>query len=74
MIMVYRYRWDSITSPLSSNGSVCSSPQIYPLHSEGKYIYTSVFIGRPAGIAGLVAVDHATEVVSPLGEITYSSE
>lgn len=55
-------------------GSLFSPPQIYPLHSEGKYIYTLVFIGRPAGITGLMAIDHVTEVVSPLGEITYSSE
>lgn len=72
MIMVYRCRWDSITSPLLFKGSLFPPPQIYPLHSEGKYIYTLVFIGRPAGVTGLMAIDYATEVISPLGEITYS--
>lgn len=33
---------------------------------------TSVFVGKPAGVTGVVVVDYATEVVSALGEIAYS--
>ena len=53
-------------------GHLFSLPQSYSLHSAGKYIDTLVFIGRPTGITGLVAIDHATAVVPPVWEITYS--
>lgn len=64
--------WDPITSPLLPKGSLSSLPQSYSLHSAGKNIDTLVSIGRPAGITGLVAIDHATEVVSLFWEITHN--
>lgn len=64
--------WDPIISPLLFKGSLFSLPRSYPLYSAGEHIDTLVFIERPAGMTGLVATDHATAVVSPFWEITYS--
>lgn len=72
MMMVYRARRVPGHIPLLFKGCLSSLPPSYPLYSAGKYIETSVFIGRPAGVTGLIAIDGATEVVSPVWEIKYS--
>lgn len=72
LLWVQNLGWDPIKSPLLPKGSLSSLPQSYSLHSAGKNIDTLVFIGRPAGITGLVDVDHATEVVSSFWEIMHN--
>lgn len=59
--------WDPITSPLLFKGSLFSLPQRYHLHSAGKCIDTLVFTERPAGITGLVVIDHEASCFSILG-------
>lgn len=64
--------WNPITSLLLFKGSLFFSSSKLPFVSCRRVCRYLVFIGRPVGITGLVAIDHATEVVSPFWEITYS--